>query len=147
MIVTLAFNELRLKMKHGWLVSWSLRLTNLLRLFSRIWIKGHFPRRPFQKELILAKSLIKTLADLVIFSTIKNRDESSVIILVWLLKKVADVQQKKQWSKKRGPGIEPYGILASVAAHEEYFSFKTSLCFRWYKKSVTIIFFLSPVIF
>ena len=76
--------------------------------------------------LILAKSLFKSMADLVIFSITENRDVSSA----------NNCGLDPKSSDKTGPSIEPYGTPASIAAHEEYCPFRATLCYRWYKKYV-----------
>lgn len=37
------------------------------------------------------------------------------------------------------PRIEPWGTLASISVHGEFWSFKTIICFLLFKKSVTIL--------
>ena len=78
----------------------------------------------------MVKSLFNSLADLVIFSTTENSDISIENSLA-LDAKSSD-KSFMYIRKSIGPSIEPCGTPASIAAHEEYWLFRTTLCFRWY---------------
>ena len=78
--------------------------------------------------LILAKSLFKSLADLAMFSTTKNRDASSANNSALDTKSSDKLFMSIR--KNNGPNIGPCGTPASVAAQENYCPFRTTLCFR-----------------
>ena len=72
-------------------------------------------------------SIINSLADLVIFSTTENSDVSSANNFE-LDAKLSD-KSIMYIRKSSGPNIELSGNPASIAAHEDYCLFRTTICF------------------
>ena len=70
----------------------------------------------------------------------------------WVILSTTDVSSAKNFAldaksldelfmyirKGNGPSIEPCGTPASIVVHEDYYSFRITLCFCCYKASVTI---------
>ena len=49
--------------------------------------------------------------------------------------------------KNNDPSLEPCGNPATIAAHEEYCPFRTTLCFFWQKKSFIVFNNLPDMLF
>ena len=76
------------------------------------------------------------MADLVMLSTTDNDDVSSANNFA-LDAKSSD-KSFMYIRKHNGPSIELCGTPASITAHEKYWPFRRTLCFRGYKKSFTV---------
>ena len=132
---SLKLTVLWLKIEHGWLVFWSFQP----KIFSCVCLVRSQLKFVFHWNalvLILAMSIINSLADLVIFSTTENSDVSSANNFA-LDAKLSD-KSIMYIRKSSGPNIELCGDPASIAAHEDYCLFRTTFCFCWYKKSFTV---------
>ena len=76
----------------------------------------------------MAKSLFNSLADFVIFSITENNDVSSENNFG--LDAESSDKSFIYIRKNNRPSIEPCGTRASIAADEEYWPLRTTLCFR-----------------
>ena len=84
--------------------------------------------------MILFRSLFKLVVDVFISRTIENSEVSSAKSLEFVVK---SSERSLLWIKNSSdPGIDSWGTPASILVHEEYFPFKTTLCFFKFKKSV-----------
>ena len=84
----------------------------------------------------MVQSLFNSLADLVILSTTENSDVSSANNFA--LDAKSSNKSFMCIRKSNGPSIEPCGTPASIATHEEYWPFRTTLYFRWHRKSFAV---------
>ena len=98
---------------------------NLLYLVSWIYLKVRFLLECLL--LILAKSLLNSLADLVIFPTTENSDVSRVSNFALDAKSSDKSFIYIYIRENNGPST---GAPASIAAHEESCPFRTTLFFR-----------------
>ena len=83
---------------------------------------------------IFFRSSFKFFADKVISWTTENREVSSANSLGFEIK--LSERSLTNIKKKRGPRIDPWGTPALTRVHEEYWPFKTTLCFLASRKSI-----------
>ena len=83
---------------------------------------------------IFFRSSFKFFADKVISWTTENREVSSANSLGFEIR--LSKRSLVNIRRKRGPRIYPWGTPALTIAHEEFWPFKTTLCFLASRKSI-----------
>lgn len=85
------------------------------------------------------------MIDLVIFSTIQNRDVSSRNNFGLGAK--SSFKSLMCIRKNNRPSREPFGTPASTEAHEEHCPLWATLCYRWYKKDMLQYVIIPDILF
>ena len=87
--------------------------------------------------LINVKSLLISLAEVLMSWTTKNKEVSSANNLNSLLRPFG--KSLTYIKNKRGPRMELWGTPTRISTQEEHWSFKTILCFLLVKKSFSLL--------
>ena len=124
---------LLLKFNDGWFGS----LSFLEKKTSCVFLLGSGLKLAFHWNahlFILFRSSFKFFVYKIISWTTQNRGISSANSLGFEIK--LSERSLINIKKKRGPRIDPWGTPALTLAHEEYWPFKTTLCFLASRKSI-----------